>query len=77
MDTWTQRYLQFRRGAELATRPMPTLVPVSVARSSQESPCSIEFEIRRAQAVVQIRGPKGGHVRERLRLAVGRQKGMI
>ena len=45
------------RSAELATRPAPTLVPVSVARSSEDSPGCIELEIRRSQTVVQIRWP--------------------
>ncbi len=46
-----------RRGAELATRSTPTLVPVSVPRSVEESPGCIELEIRRSQTVVQIRWP--------------------
>ncbi len=45
------------RGAVSATRPAPTLVPVSVLRSSEDSPTSIELEIRRQQTVVQIRWP--------------------
>ena len=45
------------RGAVSATRPAPTLVPVSVQRSSEDSPTSIELEIRRQQTVVQIRWP--------------------
>ncbi len=45
------------RGAVSATHPAPTLVPVSVQRSSEDSPASIELEIRRQQTVVQIRWP--------------------
>ena len=45
------------RGATSATRLAPTLVPVTVQRSNEESPCSIEVEIRRQQTVVQIRWP--------------------
>ena len=46
-----------RRGAQLATRSAPTLVPASVPRSAEESPGCIELEIRRSQTVVQIRWP--------------------
>ena len=45
------------RGGVSATRSAPTLVPVAVQRSNEDSPGSIELEIRRQQTVVQIRWP--------------------
>lgn len=45
------------RGAVSAKGSPPTLVPVAVQRSTEESPGSIELEIRRQQTVVQIRWP--------------------
>ena len=45
------------RGAVTAMHSAPTLVPVSVQRSSEDSPASIELEIHRQQTLVQIRWP--------------------
>lgn len=68
LRTWVKAYRNQRRPAVTsasksnrravsATPSAPTLVPVSVQRSSEDSPASIELEIRRQQTVVQIRWP--------------------
>lgn len=49
--------IESNRGSVSPTRSTPTLVPVSVQRSNEDSPGRIELEIRRQQTVVQIRWP--------------------
>ena len=68
LRTWVKAYRNQQQGASVpainngrsavsAKRSAPTLVPVAVQRSSEDSPGSIELEIRRQQTVVQIRWP--------------------
>ena len=68
LRTWVKAYRnQDQRGvvpavkndgsAVSAKRSAPTLVPVAVQRSNEDSPGSIELEIRRQQTIVQIRWP--------------------
>ena len=62
--TWVKAYrTQYLGGSVPAIKggrgaaSAPTLVPVAVQRSNEDSPASIELEIRRQQTVVQIRWP--------------------
>ena len=68
LRTWVKAYrnqqqaavvpaIKSDHGALSATRSGPTLVPVAVQRSNEDSPCAIELEIRRQQTLVQIRWP--------------------
>ena len=64
LRTWVKAYRIQHQGAAVpaikrdrGAAPAPTLVPVTVQRSNEDSSGSIELEIRRQQTVVQIRWP--------------------
>ena len=64
LRTWVKAHRNQDQGAsvpvvksDLGAASAPRLVPVAVQRSNEDSPGSIELEIRRQQTVVQIRWP--------------------
>lgn len=64
LRTWFKAYRNQDQGAsvpvvksDLGAALAPRMVPVAVQRSNEDSPGSIELEIRRQQTVVQIRWP--------------------